>query len=83
MTNNFGLTFCVGDSRSQMTIKATLHLEAKPIPLEADCMKFQPLLCWRLASTIHNNKIKMGDTFLIYKGLRAKKPCGFNKSSII
>jgi hypothetical protein len=38
-------------------IRAALHLEARPIPLEADCMKFQPFLGWRLASTRHYNKI--------------------------
>jgi hypothetical protein len=40
--------------------RAALHLEARPIPLEADCMKFQPLLGWRLASTTHYNKIITG-----------------------
>jgi hypothetical protein len=34
-----------------------LHLEAGPIPLEADCMKFQPFLGWRLAS------IRVRETF--------------------
>jgi hypothetical protein len=28
-------------------LRAGLHLEAGPIPLEADCMKFQPFLGWR------------------------------------
>jgi hypothetical protein len=40
-----------------------LHLEAGLIPLEADCMKFQPLLGWRLASTTHYNYYGGGQIF--------------------
>jgi hypothetical protein len=32
-------------------------VKAGPIPLEADCMKRQPLLGWRLASATHYNRI--------------------------
>jgi hypothetical protein len=53
--------------------KGALHLEARPNPLQADCMKFQPFLGWRPASTTHYNKIIMGANFSICKGLRAKK----------
>jgi hypothetical protein len=60
-----------------------MHLEAGPIPLMADCIKFQPLLGWRPASTTHYNKIMTGANFLICEGLRVKKPGRFNKSSII
>jgi hypothetical protein len=38
-------------------LRSALHLEAGPIPLQANCIKFQPLLGWRLASTIHYEKI--------------------------
>ena len=31
----------------EVTLRAALHLEAGPIPLEADCMKFQPFMSWR------------------------------------
>jgi len=41
-------------------VRAALHLEAGPIPIEADCMKFQPFLGWRPASTTHYNKIITG-----------------------
>jgi hypothetical protein len=64
-------------------VRAPLHLEAGPIPLEADCMKFQPLLGWRSASTTYYNKVTTGGNFSTCKGHRAKKPCRFNKSSII
>jgi hypothetical protein len=64
-------------------IRAALHLEAGPIPLEADCMKFQPFLGWRPASTTHYGKIITGANFPICKGLRAKKLGRFNESSII
>jgi hypothetical protein len=66
------------------TLRAALHLEARPIPLEADCMKFQPFLGWRLASTTHYNKIITGINFFPYvKGLKAKNPSPFSKASII
>jgi hypothetical protein len=58
-------------------------LEAGPIPLEADCMKFQPFWGWRPASTTHCNKITIGANFPICKGLIAKKLGQFNTSSII
>ena len=54
-------------------VRAVLHLEAGPSPLEVDCMKFQPLLGWRSASTTDYNKIIMGANFPTCKGLRAKK----------
>ena len=38
-------------------LRVALHPKARPISLEADCMKFQPLLGWRPASTTHCNKI--------------------------
>jgi hypothetical protein len=38
-----------------LKLRAALHLEAGPIPLEADCMKFQLFLGWRPASTTHYN----------------------------
>ena len=53
-------------------------LEAMPIPREANCMKFQPLLGWRPASTTHYNKIITGANFSICKGLKAKKQGRFN-----
>jgi hypothetical protein len=64
-------------------LRAALHLEAGPIPLEADCMKLQPFLGWRLVSTTHYNKIITWVDFSICEGLRAKKLGGFNKSNII
>jgi len=64
-------------------VRAALHLEARPIPLEADCMKFKPSLGGRLASTTHYDKIVTGADFPICKGIRAKKLGRFNKSSII
>jgi hypothetical protein len=50
-------------------LRAALHLEAGPIPLEADCMKFQPFLGWRSALTTHYNKIIMGPIFPHVKAL--------------
>ena len=67
----------------QISIRATLHLEVGPIPLEVDCMKFKPFLGWRPGSTTHYNMIIMGANFPICKGLRVKKPSPSNKSSII
>jgi hypothetical protein len=64
-------------------IRAALHLEAGPIPLEADCMKFQHFLGWRPASTTHYNKIITWDNFPICKGPRVKKLDRFNKFSRI
>jgi hypothetical protein len=64
-------------------LRAALHLEAGLNHLEADCMKFQPFLGWRSASTTHYNRIITGANFPICKGLRAKKLGQFNKSSII
>jgi hypothetical protein len=66
-----------------VTLRAALHLEAGPIPLEADCMKFQPLLGGRPTSTIHFNKIIMVANFPICKGLRVKKLGQSNESSIV
>ena len=63
-------------------LRAALHLEAGPIHLEANWMKFQPFLGWRPASTTHYNKIIAGVNFLICKGLRTKKLGRFNISSI-
>jgi hypothetical protein len=54
-------------------LRAALHLEAGPIPLEADCMKFQLFLGWKPVSTTHYNQIITGANFSICKGLRAKK----------
>jgi hypothetical protein len=54
-------------------LRAALHLEAGPIPLEVDCMKFQVFLGWRPASTPHYNKIITGANFPICKGLRFKR----------
>jgi hypothetical protein len=54
-----------------------------PNPIEADCMKFQPFLGWRMASTTHYNKIITGANFSICKGLRVNKLGRSNKSSII
>jgi hypothetical protein len=68
---------------SQGKVRAALHLEAGPIPLEADCMKFQPFLGWRRASTTHYNKIITWADFSICKGLRVKKLGRFNQFSII
>jgi hypothetical protein len=70
-------------TRLDYMLRAALHLEAGPIPLEADCMEFQPFLGRRAASTIHYNKIITWANFFICKGLRAKKLGKFNKSSII
>jgi hypothetical protein len=66
-------------SRCKTALKATLHLEIRPFPLEADCTKFEHFLGWRLASTTHYNEIIMRANFAIRKGLRAKKPSRFNK----
>jgi hypothetical protein len=64
-------------------LRAALHLEAGPILLEADCMKYLPFLGWRPASTTHYNKIITWANFRICKGLRVKKLGRFNNSSII
>jgi hypothetical protein len=87
----FILDWSLGRSRAHLVryllnssrLKAALHLEAGPIPLEANCMKFQPFLGWRPASTTHYNRIITGANFPICKGLRAKELGRFNKSSII
>jgi hypothetical protein len=71
------------DGAHTCSLRAALHLEARPIPLEADCMKFQPFLGWRPASTTHYNKIITGANLSICKGLRVKKLGRFDKSSII
>ena len=63
--------------------RCTVHLEAGPIPLEVDCMKFQRFLGWRPASTTHFSKIITGVNFSICKGLRVNKLGRFNKSRII
>jgi hypothetical protein len=62
-----------------MRLRAALHLEAAglqleagPIALEVNCMKFQVLLGWRPASTTHYNKIITWANFPICKGLRKK-----------
>jgi hypothetical protein len=68
-------TYKVHDVVGHTLLRAALHLEAKPIPLEVDCMKFQPLLDWRLTSTKHYNKIITGANFPICKDIMAKKPC--------
>jgi hypothetical protein len=60
---------------SKVKVRAALHLEARPNPLEANCMKNQP-------STTHYNKIITGPNFPICKGVRVKKLGRFNKSSI-
>jgi hypothetical protein len=60
----------------------SLHLETGPIPLEAKCIKFQPLLGRRPALTTHYNNIITRANFPICKGLRDKKPRQFKKSSI-
>jgi hypothetical protein len=49
--------------------RAALHLEARPIPLEVDCMKFQPFLGWRPTSTTHYNMIITGAIFPYVKAL--------------
>jgi hypothetical protein len=72
-----------GKPKRLLGLRAALNLQAGTIPLEADCMKFQPLLGWRPASTTHYNKITMGVNFPICKGFRAKKLGQFKKSSII
>jgi hypothetical protein len=69
--------------RLRMALRAALHLEAGPIPLEANCMKFQRFMGWRPVSTTHYNKIITWANFSICKGLRVKKLDQFNKSSII
>jgi len=64
--------------------RVALHLEARPIPLEAHRMKFQPLLGSRPASTTHYLRLYRGLIFSFVKALiRAKKPCQFNKYSKI
>jgi hypothetical protein len=67
----------------EVALRVAFHLEAGPILLEADCMKLQPILGWRPASTTHYDKIMPGANFSTCKGLRAKKPDRFNESSII
>jgi hypothetical protein len=62
-----------GIVKAKWVLRAALHLEAGPNPLEADCMKFQPFLGWRPASTTHYNKIITGANIPICKGLRVKK----------
>jgi hypothetical protein len=68
---------------SKDQVRVALHLKAMPIPLEADCMKFQPFLGWRPASTTHYNKIITWADSPICKGLRANTLGRFNNSSII
>jgi hypothetical protein len=70
-------------SIKEMGLRVALHLEARPIPLETDCMKFQSFWGWKLASTTHYNKIITGANFPICKGLRAKKLGLFYKSRIV
>jgi hypothetical protein len=53
----------------EVLVRAALHLEAGPNPLEANCMKFQPFLGWRPASTTHYNKIITGPIFSYVKAL--------------
>jgi hypothetical protein len=82
----FGLSQLYGHGSwlvCEVALRAALHLEARPIPREADYMKFQPLLGWRLALTSNYNKLIMGANFPMCKSLRAKKPSRFNKYSII
>jgi hypothetical protein len=55
-----------------MFLRAALHLEAGPIPLEANCMKFQPFLGWRPASTTHYNKIIKGPIFPYVKAFGSR-----------
>jgi hypothetical protein len=64
-------------------VRAALHLEAWPIPLEANGMKSQSLLGWRLVSTTHYDKIITGANFFMCEGLRAKKPGRLKIPSII
>ena len=64
-------------------LRAALRLEAGPILLEADCMKSQFFLGWRLASTTHYDKIITWANYSICKGLRAKKLGQINKYSLI
>jgi hypothetical protein len=53
-----------------------------PIPLEADCMKFQPFFGLEAGLTAHYNKIITGANLPICKGLRAKNLGRFNNSRI-
>ena len=62
--------------------RAALHLKVGPIRLEVDCMKVQPFLGWRPASTTCYNKIITWANFPLCKGLRAKKLGRFNITSI-
>ena len=64
-SSTFELT---GDFVFKKNIMAALHLEPGPILLEADCMKFQPFLGWRPASTIEE--------------LRSPGGAGVNKVSV-
>ena len=64
-------------------LRVDLHLEAWPILLRVDCMKFQPFLGWRSVSTTHYKKPITWTNFLIWEGHRTKKPSIFNKSNII
>ena len=51
---------------NNVSLGAALPVEAGPIPIEEDCMKFQPLLGWRPASTTYYNKIYNGGQFFPY-----------------
>ena len=42
-------TMCPSPKGIAARLSASLHLEAGPIPLESDCMKFQPFLGGRPA----------------------------------
>jgi hypothetical protein len=65
-----------------LSLRSALHLDAMPIPLEANCMKFQPFWGWRLASTTHYNKIIMGPIFPYVKASRACLDLGWGPRPI-
>jgi hypothetical protein len=82
ITKPLEVLMVIHDKLDHAKIMAALHLETGPIPLEAKCIKFQPLLGRRPALTTHYNKIITRANFPICKGLRDKKPRQFKKSSI-
>jgi hypothetical protein len=60
---------CPKHVRGELQLRATLHLEAGPIPLEVDCMKCQSFLGLRPASITHYNNIITGVIFPYGKAL--------------
>ena len=69
-----GLATQVGNIIKWSHFRTDLHIEAGPIFLGADCLKFQPIFGLELASSPYYNKIITEADIPICNGLGAKKP---------